>query len=127
MKKIITKTAEFSLDKRGFLKIVFLNNTEDIDESEVNIHIKAAGEIAGYSKLAVLADVRLGSHSIDKKAKEMIATYNMKKAEAIIINSLAHRIIGNFYLKLSKRMNKNFPVKLFLNEKEAIQWLLTYV
>lgn len=127
MKKITTKTAEFSLDKRGFLKIVFLNNAEDIDELEVSEHIKAANEISGYSKLAVLADVRLGSHSIDKKAKEMIAAYNMKKAEAIIINSLAHRIIGNFYLKLSKRMNKNFPVKLFLNEKEAIQWLLTYV
>jgi hypothetical protein len=124
---IKTKTASFSLDKRGFLKITFLDNTEDIDEAEVHEHIKAAEKISGNKKMAVLADVRLGIHNADSRAKEMIAAYKMKKAEAVIINSLPQRIVVNFYLKISNKINNKFPVKLFTNEKEAVRWLMQYV
>ncbi len=127
MKEIKTKTATFSLDKRGFLKITFLDNHEDIDEAEVLEHIKAADTITGNKKMAVLADIRLGIHNADYKAKEMIAAYKMKKAEAVIINSLPQRIVVNFYLKISNKINNKFPVKLFTNEKEAIRWLMKYV
>ncbi len=41
-------------------------------------------------------------------------------AQAILINSLATRIIGNFIIRINQRPSVN---KLFTDEKEAIAWL----
>ena len=46
----------------------------------------------------------------------------IKKAEAIVIETLAHRLGANFY---KKKFNPTHPVKVFTKEQEAIDWLLT--
>lgn len=45
----------------------------------------------------------------------------IKTCEAYVINSLPHRIMGNFYIKFAKPAH---PAKIFGNEEEATEWLL---
>lgn len=43
-----------------------------------------------------------------------------KVADAFVINSLAQRIVANFYLKINKPF---VPTKFFNNEEDAVVWL----
>jgi hypothetical protein len=51
------------------------------------------------------------------------ANVNRHIAEAIVVNSLAQRIIGNMYLKI---VSQNRPSKLFTVATKAIEWLKAY-
>lgn len=118
-----TKIAELSLDVRGFIRIVFFDNNELFDEEEARAQLEAANKLSGGKLMPVLVDVRNSSHVPTVEAKKIIATFNKKTAEAILISSLPHRILGNFYLKITQQVNKSHPIKLFKEETEAINWL----
>ena len=45
----------------------------------------------------------------------------IKKAEAIVIETLAHRLGANFY---KKKFKPTHPVEIFTEEQEALDWLL---
>jgi len=45
-------------------------------------------------------------------------------ADAIVVTSLAQKIIGNFYLKINR---PPIPTKLFSKQEEAEKWLLQFV
>lgn len=121
---IRTKTAEFSLDPRGFLRVTFLDTHEVLDEDEAREHIRVAEELTHGACMPVLVDARQNFCVPTIQAKEMIASVSFKTAEAIITNSLANTLLGNFYQKITLRKRKNFPIKLFRNETDAINWLL---
>ena len=42
-----------------------------------------------------------------------------KLAEALVIRTLGHRILANFYVKARKR---KYPVRIFDSEQEALEW-----
>ena len=46
------------------------------------------------------------------------------KADAFIINSLAQKILANFYVKINKPER---PTKFFDKEDEALEWLKQYI
>ena len=41
-------------------------------------------------------------------------------ADALVVESLPHRMVGNFYIKFNKPSR---PTKVFSNRQEAIKWL----
>jgi hypothetical protein len=45
---------------------------------------------------------------------------DLRLALAIVTNSMATKIIGNFFIKVNKPAS---PTKLFSNEKQAFEWL----
>ena len=45
-------------------------------------------------------------------------------ADAFITASMAHSLIGNFYLKFNKPAR---PTKIFSNTKDAVDWLKTFL
>ena len=47
----------------------------------------------------------------------------MIKAEAIVVNSLAHKIMANFITKFYKTP---MPIKIFNDEESALQWLINF-
>lgn len=51
-------------------------------------------------------------------AEPQFALY--RKAFAIVVNSLAQRLIGNFYIKFDMPPS---PTRLFTDEQKAIQWI----
>lgn len=45
-------------------------------------------------------------------------------AEAYVINSLAHKILANFYMKFNK---PKVPTQFFKTKEDAVNWLRTFV
>ena len=55
-------------------------------------------------------------------AQEKSCIYSF--AEAFVATNFAHKLIGNFYLKINKPQR---PTNVFSNEAEAIKWLKTFL
>ena len=65
--------------------------------------------------------------TIDKEVRDYGKTAEATRytsASAIVVKSLGHRLLGNFFIKVQKPA---VPTKLFSEEKEAIEWLKTYL
>jgi glutaredoxin len=88
--------------------------------------VKRMGEIVNYKQVPILfkhQEFALpGKANRDYWATKEACPYS--KAEAFIINSIAMRIIANFYLKINKPQR---PTKMFTHEEEAIKWLKTFL
>lgn len=62
---------------------------------------------------------------IDPEVREWASAPNGNKntiADALVINSLAHKILANFYMKMNKPVK---PTKIFTSQKKAVDWLLS--
>jgi hypothetical protein len=72
--------------------------------------------------------VLMGAFSAaDATAMKSSASSDMRKlrvADAFVIDSLAQRILGNFYLKFNK---PQFPTRFFNSKEEALKWLEAFV
>jgi hypothetical protein len=88
--------------------------------------VKKMGEMVNYKQVPILfkhQEFALpGKANRDYWATKEACPYS--KAEAFIINSIAMRIIANFYLKINKPQR---PTKMFTHEEEAIKWLKTFL
>lgn len=87
--------------------------------------VKKMGEMVNYKQVPILfkhQEFALpGKANRDYWATKDACPYS--KAEAFIINSIAMRMIANFYLKINKPER---PTKMFTREEEAIKWLKTF-
>lgn len=68
-----------------------------------------------------------GEHSTtDQSNRDFVAKgegLKYSKAEAFVLKSMAHRIIGNFYMMVDKPLK---PTKMFANEEDAVNWLYQF-
>jgi hypothetical protein len=63
--------------------------------------------------------------SITKEARDnaiKIEEISMLGASAVVVDSLAYKLVANFYLKFNKPKR---PYKVFSKEEEAVKWLKT--
>lgn len=72
--------------------------------------------------LMVLSDFSLADKSVLEYMAKEANQYG--KADAIVVRSMAQRILGNFYLKFQR---PSIPTRLFNSIEEAEKWLLNYV
>lgn len=73
-------------------------------------------------KYAALIDARAET-SLTKEAREWSQDHTLHKdliAQAIIVTSLANRIVGNFIIKFHKPVA---PTRLFSSREKALEWL----
>ena len=116
-----SKCATFKLIEEGVLHIVLLDDSDiDIDESKL-MQQKSLTLTEG-KKFVTLIDAR-AKINVSKESREWGSTpeaqVNMV-AQAILVNSLANRIVGNFIIKFHKPIAKT---ALFTDEKSALAWL----
>jgi len=74
------------------------------------------------NKFAVLTDAS-SFFSTTNELRELLASKEFtdkRFATAIVTQSMASKIIGNFFIRVNKPAS---PTKLFSNEEEAFQWL----
>lgn len=77
-------------------------------------------------KKVLLMVVYGNNNSFTPETREFVASKHVSetvKAEALIINNLAFRIIANFYFKVNKPTR---PSKAFKNEEDARNWLYEF-
>lgn len=121
LSKVTSKCASFQLVEDGVLHIVLLEDSEiDIDESKL-MQNKSLSLTDG-KKFVALIDAR-AKVTVSKESREWGSTAEAQInmiAQAIIVNSLANRIVGNFIIKFHKPIAKT---RLFSDEESALDWL----
>jgi len=104
----------------GILFIRLLENSEiDIDESK--LMQKKSLDITEGKKIVAMIDAR-AQIVVSKESREWGSTAEAQKnmqAKAIIVNSMANRIVGNFIIKFHKPIAKT---RLFSDEETALAW-----
>jgi hypothetical protein len=116
-----TKCAKFSLIEEGILHIELIENTE-IDLKESKLMQRTSLEITEGKKFVALIDAR-AEVIISKESREWGSTPEAQKnmlAQAIVVNTLANKLIGNFIIQFHKPPAKT---RLFSDERSALRWL----
>ncbi len=109
----------------GILRVIAKENSE-IEIEDAKNDFETGKKLADNKIKPVYADSRnVIYHS--KEVRDYYASKMMEKhisAMAIHVNSLATKIIGNFFILTNK---PPYPTKLFTNENDAIEWLKTFL
>lgn len=91
-----------------------------LDEN-YRIYKEFLGEKKGLFLVIFQVDC-LGDEDFRNKAADPNRS-QIKKAEALVIKSLANRLESNFYINYHK---PQYPIQIFTEESKAVEWLLTY-
>lgn len=117
--------SEVCIRADGILEIVVSENAA-IGLKECHELTEAYWNLLGENKCPLLHIV--GDYvTVDKDARDYASSeegLKFSKAEAFVINSLPHKILANFYMKMQK---PSVPTKFFRTKQEAEEWLLQYV
>ena len=126
-----------------------LDTLKELDYSDVNLKLKANNIVYVLFKDHCTLDVDLQMRLLDyyrnitggklmrfiflaaenvtitKEARDnaiLIEDQSMVGASALVVSSLAYKIIANFYMKVQKPKR---PLKAFGNENDAVEWIQT--
>jgi len=122
MEILSSKSCDFELDARGFVRATMHQGTVmDKQEALENLHVTA--RLTGGRRMPVLVDSR-GLKYQTKEAREVFVSpeaSEVSTAVALFVGSPVSRMIGNFFLRQTTHRT---PTRLFTDETAAIAWLL---
>ena len=123
---VVTNLAKFWNDEQGIGHVLFFPRTE-FDDKDVEEYIQTAQKFTGGKPNLVLIDfsnLNLFSMGVFKRLTSPELT-RLTIAAAIVVSSSAPYVAQgiNFLLSLNK---EPFPIKVVTNEKEGMDWLLTF-
>jgi hypothetical protein len=121
MKTIQTKVAYFSYDSRSRILRMKIMEDASIEVEDAIQNYEAASSLTNGEKHLLLVDAQANVY-ISKETRIYSAQTkpNSPLAMALIVNSTANRLIGNFYINFNK---PKVPTKLFPTEEKALKWL----
>jgi len=125
MKKLDFKNLSVSLLKEGILHI-HLNTNSEITMADAMLAVEAMEKLGGGKKHPVFIDAGAFC-SVDKEVREFSASKESNiftLADAIAYNSLAQKIIANFYVNQNE---PTVPTKVFSSMADALTWLKTFI
>ena len=123
-KKIVTRTLEMFIDVEGILRQRILEGV-DMELADVKESHLAATNLAAGKRMLKLVDARV-QFTISKEARVYGANNETPEnniARAVITESLANKIVINFFIKFYKPKS---PFKMFSTENDALDWLRTF-
>lgn len=124
IKKSETTTAHISLCDDGIVRVILKGNSE-IDSNDVKQNYETFSELVEGQHYPFLYTTENNSvvYTGDglKYAKEHSNTAFPKLCNAVVVKSLAHKLIANFYCNF---LNRVIPHKTFTDYDEAEAWCL---
>ena len=125
LNKIELDAAEVMLRNDGIVHFYIKANI-NLSVQDAKEIVSATGKIGSNKKYPIL--ISSGKYALaDKEAREFAASEAGNKytiAGAIVVKSLAQKLLGNAYLKVNKPVT---PTALFETEEKAITWLKTFL
>ncbi|MFI5148728.1 MAG: hypothetical protein ACHQRM_03280 [Bacteroidia bacterium] len=121
MGTILSSIAETNFLPEGILCTRLLEG-KDIDLDNSIDNFEKCKILTGGKRYAAFTDAR-ATVTITKEAMAFGSGKEANEnliAQAILVNSLANRLLGNFMIKIHKPLS---PTRLFSNEEEAMKWL----
>jgi hypothetical protein len=116
-----TRIATLWLDHEGIGRVAFKENAV-VNLESMKEYSEAVIRGCRGKKLAVLLDVR-GIRYVEREARDMFAKGPpgaMTKAVAVVIRSIPQMMMTRFFLLINK---PDFPMKVFRDEKKALNWV----
>lgn len=124
-KELNIDCAEICLNETGIIvlkyKPDYMVELKDVKEVEQTFL-----QLASDGNIYCLMDTSGRFHDFTIEAQRFLSNEasivrdNKIKGSAVVINSLPNRILANFFSKIFK---PNFPMKIFSNQEEGIEWL----
>ncbi len=125
MGTIELKHSTVSLMDNGIMHI-HIKGGNELELTDAVLIVEAMGKLGGGKKYPLFIDCDEFA-SVDKEVRVFSASAESNiyvLAEAIAYDSLAHKLISNFYIKYNK---PSVPTKTFPDKEEAIAWLKTFI
>ena len=121
--KASTEYRELEIIAPDLIRLRYADNAE-VDLNAAKVDYKLYDEITQgkpFRKLIISGKFT----QLSGEAIKYIQFENQKRAhliiaEAIVTNSLAQRILGNFYYRLQR---PNYNIRMFSSEEKAMKWL----
>ena len=123
MQEISARTAVFSMIEKNIMLVVMKEDAV-VDMPDAKENYDVCMKLTAGERYAVLVDGRAYA-TITSEAREFSSSpenYTRVIAQAIVVESLASRLIANFLIQFSKR-NKTVEMKLFNDYNLALNWL----
>jgi len=122
---LITKVAKIGIIEEGICLVTLDTSKQDfMGEEEALEIIEGILSICKQKPHLILTDARMAEGRVEPIAREIISKHveysKIRIAEAFLINSLANRLIVNFYIKFNRPSN---PTKVFNHLESALEWL----
>lgn len=125
MEKKITRTCEIFVNKFGILHVKILAGVI-IDKDDAADNFVVVRNLTKGKPILKLVDAR-NPFIIKKEAQMFVEKENDPSANiarAVLVNSFITKYLRAFFLSLEK---PKIPVKIFVTEKAAIEWLKTFL
>lgn len=119
--RIVTEKVEVVKLEDRIVENIILESVH-VDVDIVNLLKEANLKLMGDCKYCVLISSQFLA-SISKEARELAASKEFRKntiAKALLISSIGHKIVGNFYLQVNKPVTKT---RIFSDREKALEWL----
>lgn len=122
---IRTKTVEMWLGDDGIVYAVVLPNSL-VSQEDNKANTNHLPKVSDGKIHPLYIDIRnlLWADSISRKSAASDDIVKLVNAVAIIVGTLASRIIGNFVLNFVK---PPYPIQVFTSQKDALEWLNQFV
>lgn len=120
---IITRTAKLSFDKEEGILYIELFSGNEIGLEDSMAHNEATQKLTNGALHCAYIKA-LGNIDISSEARKYGSNPDIQKnliAQAVLVNSLATRIAGNFFIRFNKPPK---PTRIFTNAEDAMSWLL---
>jgi len=130
MSKIIDKidlvASTLFFDSEGILWVIHKDGVE-MGIIEAAEHAEACCKLCRGNQTRMVIDARAKTVFVTDEARNYLAHHEdiikVRKAHAIIVDSIPNRLLANFYFRFNKPIG---PGKVFNSEKAAISWLRKY-
>ncbi len=120
-----TRTSTIWMDESGILHSIYSEGM-DVELDDVKENMGVVNQLLGGKSAPYIIDIR-GVHSVTREARRTSSSpdaTNAIKALALLVGSSVSRVIGNFFVGISKT---TYPVKMFSSEEKAMEWLKKYL
>ena len=120
------RTSTIAFWGNGIIQIKLKDNIQIELEDSKNQYEFLKSKYNGINKNLILIEIG-NDCSISKEAREFgekPESNEMTQAMAVVVKSLAHRIIINFIIKFTH--HQTMKMRMFDDKQKAIHWLLTF-
>lgn len=108
----------------AIVRIFYKEHVDEIDLKEAKAHTAAIEQIRNGRPCHLLINFLQSTANISNQARNYFAHNKahskLRLSQAIVIDGLAQKIVGNFYKNFHR---PDCPVELFSNEEDAIKWI----
>jgi hypothetical protein len=128
LEEIELATANFIKLEHGIIWIRYKHIEEEFSLKQAKTHTKAISKLSGGQPVHLIIDFRDLDFGFSNEARDYFAQddthSSFRLSQSLILSSIAHRIVGNFYLKFNK---PNCPARIFAKPVDALEWIATLI